>query len=68
MLDMSLPWWGWVLMGAGLVLFAGLVALSIKRNQGVKRSLFASPYALWMILFTVLPPLWRPSAPKPRRP
>jgi len=55
MIDMSLPWWGWVLMGAGLLCFAGLVALSIRRNQGVKRSLFASPYALWMILFTVLP-------------
>ncbi|MCI6376223.1 MAG: ABC transporter permease [Clostridiales bacterium] len=32
-----------------------MVALSIRRNHGVKRSLFASPYTLWMILFTILP-------------
>ena len=55
MYNMSLPWWGWVLMGAGLVCFVALVALSVRRNHGVKRSLFASPYTLWMILFTVLP-------------
>lgn len=55
MYNMSLPWWGWALMGAGLVCFVALVALSVRRNHGVKRSLFASPYTLWMILFTVLP-------------
>ena len=55
MLDMSLPWWGWLLMGAGLVCFVTMLAISIRRNQGVKRSLFASPYTLWMIIFTVLP-------------
>ena len=55
MLDMTLPWWGWALMGAGLVGFAAMIAVSIRRNQGVKRSLFASPYVLWMILFTVVP-------------
>jgi len=55
MIDMSLPWWGWVLMGAGLACFVAMIVLSIRRNQGVQRSLFASPYALWMVLFTVLP-------------
>lgn len=55
MLDMTLPWWGWALMGAGLIGFAAMIAVSIRRNQGVKRSLFASPYVLWMILFTVVP-------------
>ncbi len=55
MLNMTLPWWGWALMGAGLMVFIAMIAVSIKRNQGVKRSLFASPYALWMILFTVVP-------------
>lgn len=55
MLDLTLPWWGWALMGAGLVGFAAMIAVSIRRNQGVKRSLFASPYVLWMILFTVVP-------------
>lgn len=53
--DMTLPWWAFALMGVGLVLFALLVVISVRRNHGVKRSLFASPYALWIILFTVLP-------------
>lgn len=57
MFDMTLPWWAWVLMGIGLALFIGLVAISVKRNHGVKRSLFATPYTLWIILFTVLPVL-----------
>ncbi len=55
MLDMSLPWWGWMLMAIGLACFIGMLAVSIRRNQGVTRSLFASPYTLWMIIFTVLP-------------
>ena len=53
--DVSLPWWSWLLMGAGLVAFVVMLVVSIRRNQGVKRSLFASPYALWMIIFTILP-------------
>ena len=53
--DMSLPWWAWALMGVGLALFAGMVVLSVRRNHGVKRSLFAAPYSLWMILFTIVP-------------
>ena len=55
MYNVSLPWWSYALMGAGLVLFLGLLTISVKRNHGVKRSLFASPYILWMILFTLLP-------------
>ena len=43
------------MMGAGLAGFIAMVILSIRRNQGVKRSLFASPYAIWMALFTVIP-------------
>jgi len=53
--NVSLPWWAWVMMGVGLAVFAGLIVLSIRRNHGVKRSLFASPYTLWMIIFTVVP-------------
>lgn len=53
--DMSLPWWAWALMGVGLALFAAMVVLSVRRNHGVKRSLFAAPYSLWMILFTIVP-------------
>ena len=52
---MSLPWWAWALMGAGLALFAAMVVLSVRRNHGVKRPLFAAPYSLWMILFTIVP-------------
>ena len=55
MYNMSLPWWGWPLMAAGFVCFVLMVALSVRRHHGVKRSLFASPYTLWMIIFTVLP-------------
>lgn len=55
MLNTSMPWWAWALMGAGLALFAGMLVISVKRNRGMKRSLFASPYTLWMILFTIVP-------------
>ena len=53
--SVALPWWAMVCMGAGLAAFIAMLVISIKRNHGVKRSLFASPYALWMIIFTVLP-------------
>ena len=53
--NMSLPWWAWVSMAVALVVFVAMVGLSIRRNRGVKRSLFASPYVIWMILFTVIP-------------
>ena len=54
-INTQLPAWAWWLMGLGLALFAALVALSVRRNRGIKRTLFAAPYSLWMILFTVLP-------------
>ena len=53
--DMTLPWWSFAAMGAGLVAFIVMVIVSIRRNNGVKRSLFATPYTLWMIVFTVIP-------------
>jgi len=53
--DMSLPWWAWAAMGVGLIVFAVLVGLTIRRNRGMHRSLFATPYTLWMIIFTVVP-------------
>ena len=53
--NVSLPWWSWAAMGVGLAVFVGLIALTVKRNRGMHRSLFASPYTLWMIIFTVVP-------------
>ena len=53
--DVTLPWWAWVLMGLGLAAFAAMVVVSVRRNRGVKRSLFAAPYTLWMIIFTIVP-------------
>ena len=55
MLNTTMPWWAWALMGAGLALFVMMLVISVKRNRGMKRSLFASPYTLWMILFTIVP-------------
>ena len=55
MTDLKLPAWaGWA-MGLGIALFVALVAVSVRRNHGVKRSIFATPYTLWMIIFTLLP-------------
>lgn len=53
--DMTLPWWAWGMMILGFGLFVALVLISIRRNRGIKRSLFAAPYALWMMVFTVIP-------------
>ena len=53
--NMSIPWWAWAVMGVGLVIFVAMIAMTIKRNRGMHRSLFASPYTLWMIIFTVVP-------------
>ncbi len=53
--DMSLPWWAWAAMGVGLVAFVVMIALTVRRNRGMHRSLFAAPYTLWMIIFTILP-------------
>ena len=53
--DMTLPWWAYALMGLGWAGFVAMLVANVRRNHGVKRSLFASPYTLWMLLFTVLP-------------
>ena len=55
MMNMQLPSWAYWAMGAGLACFIALVALSVRRHHGVKRSLFAAPYTLWMLVFTLLP-------------
>ena len=48
------PWSGWALIAA-LLGFIALVMLSVRKNNGMKRSFFASPYTLWMIIFTIIP-------------
>lgn len=53
--NLHLPVWASWAMLIGLALFIGLIVLSVRRNHGIKRSLFAAPYSLWMIIFTLLP-------------
>ena len=55
MTDFLVPAWGYWAMGIGLVVFIALLAAYIHKNRGFKRPLFASPYVLWLIVFTVLP-------------
>ena len=47
----------WMIAGIVVIVlgFAALVFLSVRRSGGIKRSFFASPYTLWMILFTIVP-------------
>ena len=49
----------WMIAGIVVIVFGfvALVLFSIRRHGGVKRSFFASPYTLWMILFTIVPVL-----------
>ncbi len=53
--SLQLPLWVYWAVGLLGLFFIGWVIYSIKKNQGIKRSFFASPYTLWMILFTVIP-------------
>jgi len=48
------PWVVWTLVALlfGFILFG---ILTVKRSNGIKRSFFASPYTLWMVLFTIVP-------------
>ena len=55
MANQVLPWWAFALMGTGMAVFIAMLVVSIRRNHGVKRSLFSTPYTLWMLIFTVLP-------------
>ena len=55
MTNLQVPVWGYWLMGIGLALFLGLLILYVRQNRGLKRPIFASPYVLWIIIFTVIP-------------
>ena len=52
---MAFPPWAVWLMLLGLAAFAGMIALSIRRNRGIRRTLFAFPYGLWIVVFTLIP-------------
>lgn len=55
MTSLNMPSWGVWLMALALGAFLTLVGYSVRRHHGVHRSLFAWPYSLWMIVFTVIP-------------
>lgn len=55
MIDLKIPAWGFWAMGAALLAFIALLVMYIRRNHGLNRPLFAAPYSLWMVLFTILP-------------
>lgn len=49
----------WMIAGIIVLIlgFAALAFMNARRSHGFKRSFFAMPYTLWMILFTVVPVL-----------
>lgn len=55
MTTFELPGWGYVLMALGLAAFVTLIVMYVRQNHGIKRPIFASPYILWIVLFTVIP-------------
>ena len=53
--NMSIPaWMVWALV-LMLLAFIAFGIVSVRRSNGIKRSFFASPYTLWMIIFTIVP-------------
>jgi spermidine/putrescine transport system permease protein len=52
---MAFPPWAIWLMLLGLAAFIGMIVLSIRRNRGIRRTLFAFPYSLWIVVFTLIP-------------
>ena len=55
MTDFHVPAWGYVIMGLGLAAFLFLLVKYILHHRGLKRPIFASPYILWIVIFTVVP-------------
>ncbi len=52
---MAFPAWATWLMLLGLAGFVAMIVYSVRRNRGVKRTLFAFPYGLWIVVFTLIP-------------
>ena len=55
MTDFHVPVWGYWMMGLGFAAFVALLISYIHKNRGFRRPIFASPYVLWIIVFTVIP-------------
>ena len=55
MTDFQVPSWGYWVMGIGFIVFIALLVAYIHKNRGFKRPFFASPYVLWLVVFTVIP-------------
>jgi spermidine/putrescine transport system permease protein len=55
MQNISVPPWLLWLFGFLIIGFAVFGWISVRRVGGIKRSFFASPYTVWMALFTILP-------------
>ena len=55
MTNLSLSWPAFVCMAVGFAAFIGLVIWYVVKNHGIKRPIFASPYILWIIIFTIVP-------------
>ncbi len=53
--NLAVPAWGYWLMGLCLAGFVAMLVISLRRHRGVHRSLYAWPYGLWMVVFTVIP-------------
>ncbi len=53
--NFAIPAWGYWLMGLCLTGFVWMLLYSLRKHRGVHRSLYAWPYGLWMVVFTVLP-------------
>lgn len=55
MTTLEIPVWGFLLMAVCLAGFIALIIWYVKRNHGIRRPVFSSPYILWIIIFTVVP-------------
>ena len=53
--NLQLPAWSVWVMAVAFIAFIVLAVYTVRRNGGIKRSFFASPYVIWMILFTIIP-------------
>lgn len=53
--SMRMPAWGIWVMGLLFAAFVWVALTNIRRHRGLHRTLYAWPYSLWMVIFTVVP-------------